>query len=68
MTPGHVRHRRLKETLFQNNLDYIDDNADKLARKKMRADHMKRQFAINGKLICSSQSSHLIAGQIIRRP
>ncbi|KAI0770353.1 CwfJ C-terminus 1-domain-containing protein-like protein [Fomes fomentarius] len=32
---------------FQNNLDYIDDNADKLARKKMRADHMKRQFAIN---------------------
>ncbi|KAI0712218.1 CwfJ C-terminus 1-domain-containing protein-like protein [Earliella scabrosa] len=32
---------------FQNNLDYIDDNADKLARKKMRADHMKRHFAIN---------------------
>ncbi|PIL22586.1 hypothetical protein GSI_15275 [Ganoderma sinense ZZ0214-1] len=32
---------------FQNDLDYMDDNADKLARKKMRADHMKRQFAIN---------------------
>ena len=26
----------------------MDDNADKLARKKMRADFMKRQFAING--------------------
>ncbi|KAI1789572.1 CwfJ C-terminus 1-domain-containing protein-like protein [Ganoderma leucocontextum] len=32
---------------FQNNLEYMDDNADKLARKKMRADNMKRQFAIN---------------------
>ncbi|KAI0657373.1 CwfJ C-terminus 1-domain-containing protein-like protein [Cubamyces menziesii] len=32
---------------FQNDLDYMDDNADKLARKKMRADFMKRQFAIN---------------------
>ncbi|TBU47785.1 CwfJ C-terminus 1-domain-containing protein-like protein [Dichomitus squalens] len=32
---------------FQNDMDYMDDNADKLARKKMRADHMKRQFAIN---------------------
>ncbi|KAI0826861.1 CwfJ C-terminus 1-domain-containing protein-like protein [Trametes gibbosa] len=32
---------------FQNNLDYIDDNADKLARKKIRADAMKRQFAVN---------------------
>ena len=29
----------------------MDDNADKLARKKMRADHMKRQFAINGMLL-----------------
>ncbi|RPD77778.1 hypothetical protein L226DRAFT_532550 [Lentinus tigrinus ALCF2SS1-7] len=32
---------------FQNNEDYMDENADKLARKKMRADFMKRQFAIN---------------------
>ncbi len=27
----------------------MDENADKLARKKMRADFMKRQFAINGR-------------------
>jgi hypothetical protein len=33
---------------FQNNLDYMDDNAEKLGRKKMRSDAMKRQFAING--------------------
>ncbi|KAI0632175.1 CwfJ C-terminus 1-domain-containing protein-like protein [Trametes polyzona] len=32
---------------FQNDLDYMDDNADKLARKKIRADAMKRQFAVN---------------------
>ncbi|KAF9534534.1 CwfJ C-terminus 1-domain-containing protein-like protein [Crepidotus variabilis] len=32
---------------FQNDLDYIDDNAQKLGRQKMRSDAMKRQFAIN---------------------
>ncbi|KAH9942920.1 CwfJ C-terminus 1-domain-containing protein-like protein [Amylocystis lapponica] len=32
---------------FQNDIDYIDDNAEKLGRKKMRSDAMKRQFAIN---------------------
>ncbi|KAI0766423.1 CwfJ C-terminus 1-domain-containing protein-like protein [Trametes elegans] len=32
---------------FKNDIEYMDDNADKLARKKMRADFMKRQFAIN---------------------
>lgn len=29
-------------------MDYMDDNADKLARKKMKTDAMKRAFAING--------------------
>ncbi len=33
---------------FQADLDYMDENADKLARQKMRSDAMKRQFAING--------------------
>ncbi|KDQ62188.1 hypothetical protein JAAARDRAFT_30088 [Jaapia argillacea MUCL 33604] len=32
---------------FVNDLDYIDDNSEKLARQKMRSDAMKRQFAIN---------------------
>ncbi|KAM6494102.1 Protein similar to CwfJ C-terminus 1 domain containing protein [Amanita muscaria] len=32
---------------FENDLDYIDDNAEKLARAKMRSDAMKRQFAIH---------------------
>ncbi|CAL1713333.1 unnamed protein product [Somion occarium] len=32
---------------FENDLDYIDENLDMLARKKMRSDAMKRQFAIN---------------------
>lgn len=33
---------------FQNDLEYMDDNAEKLGRQKMRSDAMKRQFAING--------------------
>jgi hypothetical protein len=33
---------------MQNDLEYMDDNAEKLGRKKMRTDAMKRQFAING--------------------
>ncbi|KAH7926464.1 hypothetical protein BV22DRAFT_1008965 [Leucogyrophana mollusca] len=32
---------------FESNLDYMDDNAEKLGRQKMRSDAMKRQFAIN---------------------
>ncbi|KAI0036473.1 CwfJ C-terminus 1-domain-containing protein-like protein [Vararia minispora EC-137] len=32
---------------FQNDLEYMDDNAEQLGRQKMRSDAMKRQFAIN---------------------
>ncbi|WVN88878.1 uncharacterized protein L203_104093 [Cryptococcus depauperatus CBS 7841] len=32
---------------FQDNLDYLDDNVEKIARKKMKTDAMKRAFAIN---------------------
>ncbi|KNZ57146.1 hypothetical protein VP01_222g5 [Puccinia sorghi] len=32
---------------FENDLDYMDDNADRLARKKMKTDASKRLFAIN---------------------
>ncbi|KAG8798505.1 hypothetical protein FRC17_007408, partial [Serendipita sp. 399] len=32
---------------FQDDLEYMDDNAERLGRKKMRTDAMKRQFAIN---------------------
>jgi len=31
---------------FVNDLDYMDDNAERLGRQKMRTDAMKRQFAI----------------------
>lgn len=33
---------------FQNNLDYVDENAEKLARKKMRSDVLKKAFAVQG--------------------
>jgi hypothetical protein len=35
---------------LQNDLEYMDDNAEKLGRQKMRSDAMKRQFAIHGRL------------------
>lgn len=34
---------------FEDDLDYMDDNADKLGRKKMKSDALKRAFAINGR-------------------
>lgn len=34
---------------MQNDLDYIDDNAERLARKKIKTDSAKRLFAVNGK-------------------
>jgi hypothetical protein len=33
---------------YQDDLDYVDDNAERLARRKMKSDAMKRQFAIQG--------------------
>ncbi|KIK58206.1 hypothetical protein GYMLUDRAFT_171477 [Collybiopsis luxurians FD-317 M1] len=35
------------DSKFENDLDYIDDNAAKLGRQKMRSDAMKRQFAVH---------------------
>ncbi|EAU85946.1 complexed with Cdc5 protein Cwf19 [Coprinopsis cinerea okayama7 len=32
---------------FENDLDYLDENAERLSRQKMRSDAMKRQFAIH---------------------
>ncbi|WVQ83928.1 hypothetical protein IAT38_006072 [Cryptococcus sp. DSM 104549] len=32
---------------FEDDTDYMDDNAEKLARRKMKSDAMKRAFAIN---------------------
>ncbi|KAH7890545.1 CwfJ C-terminus 1-domain-containing protein-like protein [Phlebopus sp. FC_14] len=32
---------------FENDLEYMDDNAERLGRQKMRSDALKRQFAIH---------------------
>ncbi|KAG8964651.1 hypothetical protein FRC03_001493 [Tulasnella sp. 419] len=37
----------MRDGKFEDDLEYMDDNAEKLGRKKMRTDAMKRQFAIN---------------------
>ena len=39
----------------------MDDNAEKLGRKKMRSDAMKRQFAINGDVYCFRLQTRLRA-------
>lgn len=36
---------------FQADLEYMDENSERLARKRMRTDAMKRAFAINGELL-----------------
>jgi hypothetical protein len=40
-------------TNSKNDLEYMDDQAERLGRQKMRSDAMKRQFAINGSLMNS---------------
>ncbi|QRV77385.1 complexed with Cdc5 protein cwf19 [Ceratobasidium sp. AG-Ba] len=32
---------------YEDDLEYVDENAERLARRKMKSDAMKRQFAIN---------------------
>lgn len=46
----HLRIQVRKVVLIkQDDNDYVDDNAEKLARKKMKTDALKRAFAINGR-------------------
>lgn len=40
--------RIVNDQAFKDNVDYMDDNVERLARKKMKTDAMKRQFAIQG--------------------
>lgn len=43
---------------FREDNDYMDENADKLARKKIKTDASKRLFAINGTTLLSPPSLH----------
>ncbi|GAA6060871.1 hypothetical protein JCM10212_006251 [Sporobolomyces blumeae] len=42
-----VANRIATDARFTNDLDYQDENAERLARRKMKSESMKRQFAIN---------------------
>lgn len=42
-----LAHRIANDGAFKGDFDYLDENAERLARKKMRSDALKRQFAIN---------------------
>ncbi|CAO1616689.1 unnamed protein product [Parajaminaea phylloscopi] len=39
--------RIASDASFRTGVDYLDDNVEKMSRKKMRSDALKRQFAIN---------------------
>jgi hypothetical protein len=43
--------RITSDQAFKDNVDYMDENVERLARKKMKTDAMKRQFAVQGELI-----------------
>ena len=38
---------------FVNSLDYADENAELLARKKMKSEVLKKAFAVNGQSLRS---------------
>ncbi len=38
--------RIMSDSHYRSNLDYVDENVERLARKNMKSDAMKRQFAI----------------------
>ena len=40
--------RIIGDQSFKNSINYMDDNVERLARKKMKTDAMKRQFAVQG--------------------
>jgi hypothetical protein len=42
-----VANRIATDSKFNTDLDYQDENAERLARRKMKSESMKRQFAIN---------------------
>ncbi|GAA6010982.1 hypothetical protein JCM10207_005457 [Rhodosporidiobolus poonsookiae] len=44
---AEVAGRIATDARYSTDLDYVDDNAEKLARRKMKSETMKRQFAIN---------------------
>jgi len=46
-TLGEILQQERFSAVPQNDLDYTDDNAEKLGRQKVRSDAMKRQFAIH---------------------
>ncbi|CAO1638457.1 unnamed protein product [Sympodiomycopsis kandeliae] len=44
---SEMANRIATDGAFKESFDYLDENAERIARKKMRSDALKRQFAIN---------------------
>ncbi|PWN20237.1 hypothetical protein BCV69DRAFT_312843 [Microstroma glucosiphilum] len=44
---AELGNRIASDGAFKEGFDYLDENVERLARKKMRSDALKRQFAIN---------------------
>jgi pyruvate formate-lyase activating enzyme-like uncharacterized protein len=44
---------------FINSLDYVDENAESLARKKMKSEVLKKAFAVQGVSQLTFQEYHI---------
>ncbi|GAA5837692.1 hypothetical protein JCM11251_002297 [Rhodosporidiobolus azoricus] len=44
---AEVANRIATDARYKTDLDYVDENAERLARRKMKSETVKRQFAIN---------------------
>jgi hypothetical protein len=56
--------------VLQNNLDYMDDNAERFGRKKIKSDAAKRTFAVGGAVTVpkrhGQKSDQLTSGLLCR--
>lgn len=46
---AEIADRIARDGRYDNSLDYVDEHAERLARKKMKSDVMKKAFAVQGK-------------------
>lgn len=45
---AEIADRIARDTRYDNSLDYVDEQAEVLARRKMKSDVMKKAFAVQG--------------------
>ncbi len=49
-----------RDAVFSSDLDYLDENAERLSKRKERTEEQKRKVSINGKNINKNKNKNLI--------